>query len=856
MKSKKSVRLSHYVHPGKYTLTVKPDFETFTFSGEEIIDIVIEKPTKTLTLHSLELVISSAVLTTTDKKTIEPKITINKKDETVLFTFSQSLKGTGKLKIVFIGILNDNMIGFYKSQYMVDGKTHSIATTQLESTHARRVFPSFDEPAKKAIFEVTMHIPHDMTVISNTIETDILEHNAGYKIVSFSPTPKMSTYLLAFIVGKFEHIEAKTFEGTRVRVFVTPGKKKQAEFALDVATKTLSFFHTYFGIPYPLPVLDLIAIPDFAAGAMENWGAVTYRETALLVDEENSSTANKQWVALVIAHELAHQWFGNLVTMEWWTHLWLNEGFASFIEYLAVDHIFPKWHIWTQFVALDHTQALELDSLKHTHPIEVPVHHPAEINEIFDAVSYSKGASIIRMLSEYLGENDFRKGLSHYLKKHAYGNAKTEDLWAALGAVSKKPVARMMKNWTGKAGYPLITVEEKNKKLLLSQTRFFLSPKSKKESNDTTVWEVPLALEASSGQVKETLLMTKKTHVLPNVQKTAWFKINTQEVGFFRVAYPKTNLKNLEVPIAQKTLSAEDRFGIIRDVFALSQAGTLSTIDALSLALSYKEEDEYIVWAEILGQLGSVSNLVFGEPYYKELESYSRALLSDVAKKVGWTKKPHESHSETLLRGIVLASYGVYGDKKTIVKAQELFVKRVSGKQTIDPDLRGVVYNLVARNGGEKEYQQFMQLYAKEPLQEEKDRLLRAMCLFKDKKLLQKTLDFSFSKHVRAQDAFRAVGTVWSNQYGRQLAWEFVQKNWNEILKRYGKSHLLPRFIQPASTFTKAKDAKELASFFKKTKAPGAERTIAQVLEQIYMHDEWFTRDNKKIKKFLEMSSY
>lgn len=854
-KAQKSVRLSPHVYPEKYALMIKPDFETFTFSGEEIIDIAIDKPTKTLTLHSLELTISSAVFTQ-DNKPLEPKISINKQNETALFTFPKLLKGAGKLKLEFNGILNENMIGFYKSQYEIDGKIHHMATTQFESTHARRAFPCFDEPAQKAVFEVTMHIPHDMTVISNTIETEILEHNVGYKIVSFSPTPKMSTYLLAFIVGKFEHIEKKTPEGTLVRVFVTPGKKKQAEFALDVAVKTLSFFHKYFGIAYPLPVLDLIAIPDFAAGAMENWGAVTYRETALLVDEEHSSTINKQWVALVIAHELAHQWFGNLVTMEWWTHLWLNEGFASYIEYLAVDHIFPKWHIWTQFIAMDQTQGLELDGLQHTHPIEVPVHHPDEINEIFDAVSYSKGAAIIRMLAEYLGEDDFRKGLSHYLKKHAYGNAQTEDLWIALERISKKPVVHMMKNWTGKAGYPLLTIEEKQKNLLLSQTRFFLSPLSKKASKDTTLWEVPLAIKVASGKKSQPILLTKKTDILQNVQKESWFKINPKEVGFFRVAYPKSNLTNLQIPIAKKLLSAEDRFGIIRDVFALSQAGTLSTIDAMSLALAYKEENEYIVWVEIIGQLGALANLLFEESYYQQLEAYNRALLATVAKKVGWKKKPNESHASTLLRSIVLASYGTFGDEATITKAQELFAKRVRGIETIDSDLRGVVYNLVARNGGAKEYQEIMELYAKESLQEEKDRLLRALCLFKEKKILQKTLDFSFSKHVRSQDSFRAIGAVWNNQYGKKLTWEFVKKKWDVIIDQHGKSHLMPRFIQPASSFTKAKDAKAIESFFKKTKAPSVERTIAQVLEQIYMHDEWFTRDNMKIKKFLETSSY
>src|SRR3989338_2676344 len=304
----------------------------------------------------------------------------------------------------------------------------------------------------------------------------------------------MSTYLLAFIVGDFEYIEGKSEDGTLVRVFTTPGKKDQAKFALEVAKKCMDFYEDYFKIAYPLPVLDLIAIPDFAAGAMENWGAVTYRESTILVEEEKSSVGNKQWVALVIAHELAHQWFGNLVTMEWWTHLWLNEGFASFIEYLAIDHIFPDWDIWTQFVSTEMADAFSLDALKNTHPIEVEVGHPAEISEIFDKVSYSKGASVLRMLWKYLGEKDFQKGLQHYLKRHAYGNAQTEDLWKALEEVSGKPVGKFMKNWTSKAGHPVINVKIKNQKskIELRQSRFFSSPISKRQTEDDTIWAIPL----------------------------------------------------------------------------------------------------------------------------------------------------------------------------------------------------------------------------------------------------------------------------------------------------------------------------------------------------------------------------
>ncbi|MEK7071521.1 MAG: M1 family metallopeptidase, partial [Patescibacteria group bacterium] len=359
----------------------------------------------------------------------------------------------------------------------------------------------------------------------------------------------------------------------RVRVYTTPGKKHQAKFALDVTVRTLEFYEKYFDIPYPLNTLDMIAIPDFQSFAMENWGAITFREIGLLVDEKNTSIGTKELIAEVIAHELAHQWFGNLVTMEWWTHLWLNEGFASYIPYLAISKLFPKWNIWERFNTQTLGAALRLDALANTHPIEIPVHHPDEIGEIFDEVSYSKGASIIRMLADHLGEKDFRDGLRYYLKKHSYKNTETIHLWQAFEKISQKPVAKIMHNWTSKPGYPVIKAEMIDGKIDLSQSRFFSSPASKKRARDKTLgrrptgetkWEIPVILGKN--------------------------KVNLGETGFFRTAYSKKLLDRLYTPVQKKTLDACDRLGIIRDLFALSEAGTIPTTDALSFLEAYKKE--------------------------------------------------------------------------------------------------------------------------------------------------------------------------------------------------------------------------------------------------------------------------
>ena len=841
LKPKIGVRLPNHVIPSRYEITLFPNLQKFTFSGKEEILLEITKSVEDITLHAAELDINSAEIIVGKEKIKSETISYDEKAETVTIKFDKTIsKGQRKLKMAFTGILNDKMRGFYRSKYHIEGVEHHMAVTQFESTDARRAFPSFDEPAKKAIFDVKLVIPEDHTAISNTIETEIAEHSPGYKIVTFEPTPKMSTYLLAFIVGRFEHIETITKSGVKVRVFTTSGKKHQAEFALRTAAKVLEFYEEYFGIPYPLPVLDLIAIPDFAAGAMENWGAVTYRETVLLVDEELSSTANRQWVALVVAHELAHMWFGNLVTMEWWTHLWLNEGFATYIEYLAVSNIFPDWHVWTQFVYMDHSKALELDGLKNTHPIEVEVHHPGEISEIFDTVSYSKGASIIRMLASYLGAETFQKGLRSYLKKHQYSNAKTLDLWAALEKASGKKVKKIMEHWTGKPGYPLVNIFESKNKLKLTQSRFFSSPLSAKGSSDKTLWSIPL----------DSLLFSKKSLFMP--RHKGWIKLNRGETSFVRIQYPSSLLGLLREPVNKKILSAEDRYGLIRDAFMLAQSGHSPTVDALCFLPAYKNEGEYIVWAEIAANLRSIDNLIFKENFYEKYRSFCREIFKPIAEKTGWDKKPGEAHTQTLLRNVVIYGLGTNGDEDILIKARELFEQLVLEKIILDSDLRGVVYYLVAENGGEKEYLELKNLYAKTSFQEERDRIFRALCSFRDKKLLSKSLEMAFSKEMRAQDRFKAVSFIWANPAGQDLAWEYVRENWESITKTFAGGHLYARFIQPAAFFTDSKKALEIEKFFKKNPSVGLERTITQVTEQIRANDLWLKRDKDKISTFLQ----
>ncbi len=888
---KKSVRLPKHVVPIEYDIQLKPDLENFTFEGVETITLSVLKPTKELTLHAKELEIETAEVGQSQRQPLTglskaafgktfAKIFYNEKKETAIFIFPKIIPaGKIKLTIVFKGILNDKMRGFYKSSYEFKGKTHHLATTQFEATDARRAFPCFDEPAHKAIFHVSLIVPSNKTAISNTLPISVLEHEAGYKIVKFSPTPKMSTYLLAFIVGDFEYLESKTKNNILVRVFTTPEKKYQAKFALDCAVKTLEFYEKYFNIAYPLPVLDMIAIPDFTAGAMENWGAITYRESTLLVDENHSSLSNKQWVALVIAHEIAHQWFGNLVTMEWWTHLWLNEGFASYIEYLAVDKLFPKWDIWTQFSTNELGVALRLDALFSTHPIEIPVHHPDEIGEIFDEVSYSKGASIIRMLADYLGEKKFRDGLRYYLKKHSYKNTETVHLWQAFEKVSKKPIAKIMRNWTSKPGYPVIKADIINGKLNLSQERFFASPVSKTKVKDETLWQVPIRNsskvlsekileinflrglasgdEPISGFFKLQKIRTDKKFDLQNF----WLKINFGEAGFYRTAYSPELLEKLKIPVEKKLLSARDRLGIIRDLFALAEAGKIPTTNALEFLSSYKKEDNYTVWLEIAMGLGRLEQLLVPrhtrnlrpkENIKTNLDKLIIELFSPLAFELGWDKKKKEMHTNTLLRSLVISRVGRSGDKKIIAEARKKFAIIQKGKY-VNPDIRGAVYSIIAKWGGEKEYRTFLASYKKETLHEEKNRIGGALGYFCDRKILKLACEFAFSDNVRKQDTIGIISSVGGNPMGRDIWLNFIQKNWKTLVSRYGDGgHTLARLVKAISGSAEEKHYKSFKQFFTTHDAPGAKRSIEQVLERLKSNIAWLKRDKKIIEKFLK----
>ena len=789
MSEKTFQRLPLNVVPKHYTVQLKPDLQAFTFTGEQTINVSVAEPTKTVVLNSADITISSAEFVSAAGNAVA-EVAFQPKEETVTLTFPEDLAvGDGQIKMTFAGELNDKMKGFYRSKYATpSGEERYCAVTQFEATDARRALPCWDEPALKATFDVTLVVPEDRVALSNMPVKSESKVDGGLRSVTYETTPIMSTYLLAFIVGEYDYVEGKDADGVVVRVYTPVGKKEQGEFALDVAVKTLPFYKKYFDIPYPLPKIDLIAIADFAAGAMENWGLVTYRETALLVDPVQSSAAARQWVALVVGHELAHQWFGNLVTMEWWTHLWLNEGFASWIEYLCVDHCFPEYDIWTQFVTHDLIRALELDAMSNSHAIEVPVGHPDEIDEIFDAISYSKGSSVIRMLHSYIGDEAFRTGMHNYLTKHAYKNTFTEDLWEALGDASGKPVAKVMQTWTEKMGFPVLEVERDDQG---SQVSVKMSQKHFGVDNSQSQWLVPVnacSSESPATSIASSMLEGKTGELaVPNTP--AWIKLNPGAVGFYRVKYSSSMLDALLPAVRDQLLGSRDRLNLQDDLFALAQAGQSNTADALRLTEAYCNENDYTVWLSLSSNIAAISKLLAYSEHTSAMSVFVHKLLAPVMERVGW-ESSDGNHLTALLRSLVVGALGSHKHPATVEEARRRFQAHVSGESTLPADLRAAVYSAVLTGNDVSTFDELLALFDKTDLHEERVRIMRSLGAASSRELIDRALQFSLSDKVRSQDTVFVIGSVSSHScLGRDVAWDFLKDNWTVLYERYQVSN-------------------------------------------------------------------
>ncbi len=812
----------------------------------------VNSASRSVTLHAVEIEIFSATIVSGDRE-LHGTVTYSKEDETAVLTFDEEFGvGAASLGLTFKGELNDKMAGFYRSKYFVNGQERFSATTQMEPTDARRAFPCWDEPALKATFNITLVVPKLLRALSNMpVESVLLD--GENKIVAFGATPVMSTYLVAFVIGEYDFVEGATKEGVQVRVYTPLGRKELGVFALDVAVRTLSYFSEYFDISYPLPKSDMIAIDDFSAGAMENWGLITYRSAALLIDPHKSSAAQRQRVAYVVAHELAHQWFGNLVTMEWWDDLWLNEGFATFIGTQACDQLFPEWQVWTQFVNQYFSSAMKLDCLKNSHPIQVEVNRSSQVDEIFDAISYNKGSCVIRMIANIVGAENFRDGLRVYLKRHAYKNTTTQDLWRALSETSNINVGEFMSPWTRQTGFPYIVAEQHGDKLRVRQQRFLVSGEEELESQ----WPVFLRVRHADGSQQEHVLRERETEIaLPHSHSDhAWLKLNPGQSGFFRVLYDHKLLKQLSAALESNALDAVDRLGIQDDTYFLVKSRNVEPQRLLEVLDLYRNETDYTVWSNISSNLSDLATLWSGQHTEGKLSHWIRSLFSNIGAKLGWDAKPGESDLNALLRSVVLSKLASNGDEATIAEAKKRFDAFLVSEANLAVDLRGTVFAAIGRFGSDEQYDALLNAFTKVEMQEEKIRVLLGLSVTSDAKRLEKILNYAvLSGNVRNQDIYIVFFGTSSSAAGRQASWDFLRKHWSVFREKFGEgASLLSRIIgYTTENFTSLEKATEVEAFFAQNPVVGAERTINQSLEKIRINSAWLHAAAEPLGKWLE----
>jgi puromycin-sensitive aminopeptidase len=845
--AKNVTRLFTAFQPESYQVFTSISENKQSFTGKTYIKgVKTGRPSNRITLHQKNLKIRAITLTGIDKKGQRQELTVhrfvchNTFNELRIHTEHPLYAGSYEITIEYSGKITKNMDGIYPCFFVQDGEDKQLIATQFESHHAREVFPCIDEPEAKATFQLSLEHDCKEVALSNT---PILEQStAGNRTHTlFEPTPIMSTYLVAFVVGELEYREKRNKRGVLFRTYALRDQIENSHFALDVAVKALDFYEAYYDIPFPLPKCDFVALPDFASGAMENWGLITFREQTLLVDE-HTSVSTKQYVAIVVAHELTHQWFGNLVTMRWWTDLWLNEGFASWMEYLAIDNLFPEWHMWTQFAVDEQQSALRADSLEHTHPIEVPVHHPDEIRTIFDIISYQKGASVIHMLFGFLGEEAFRDGLRHYLKKFSYKNADTRDLWQSLEESSGKPVMDFMHSWTSQDGFPLVRVYKENAVCKLTQQRFVTNPLSESR-NSTMLWQIPLLtkqLPITTIGKREIKVKTPNNVVL----------INTNQAGFYRVDYSHEMQIEIVKMIDTGEVSEIDKMGLLADGFEITRAGYQSVSEYLDLLSHYKKESSLPVWDLIAQTLAAIRQTLSSDDTDNQLRDAMKPFIDDLTglqlSRLGWDKVDGESYLDILLRPLIIALSASSDNPKTIEKLLTLYSMRLGGNGIVDPDIRATVYSTAVRHNGNEVFDQLLTLYKQTTSSDEKLSITMAMTSFEKTSMHEKVLSLITSDVVRLQDVGYWIAYSFMNRHTRKLTWEWLTQNWHWLKDNIGTDLAFYRMpVYAARGFADETAKQSYIDFFTAHMEPVLRRSYDQGLEMIETNTAWRQRDAK-----------
>jgi aminopeptidase N len=769
------------VNPVNYKIHLEPDLNTFKFEGSVEISVEAVEPVHEIALNILELAIGNCSVKQGDSY-VDCPFSLDSKKEEMRISLPEERGGKLDLKIKFEGEINDKMAGFYRSRYVVGGNEKYMAVTQFEESDARRAFPCFDHPLKKATFAVEMIIDEKLVAISNGPITEERSLGDGRKLVKFEETPKMSTYLLFLGVGEFEFIDDRG--KVLVRVATMPGMTAYGKFGLEFGRKALEFSEDYYGIEYPLPKLDLIAIADFAAGAMENWGAITFRENLLLHYPNITSKAGEERICEVIAHEMAHQWFGNLVTPSDWKYLWLNESFATYFGYGIVTHYYPGWDVWEQFLHGQTNSALDRDALHETFPIEIPGGEHVVITASTAPIIYSKGGSILRQVEGYVGKENFKEGLRHYLRKHEYGCASSHHLWEALEEVSSMPVTKMMKSWIEQPGFPLVEVKREGGRLALTQRRFtYLDNDAGQE------WLIPVAISVfySNGQSKIlTTLLESKSMDLDVGHDVVAYKINHEQTGFFRVRYLEMNdLEDLGKRVAEKELSPEDRWGLQNDLYALVRTGHVSIDNYLQFLAHYAKEDAFLPLASIAGNLLH-AYLIMQGARRNNILSTGKPLLERVLADIGFEPEPEERHTLSILRDQIMWHLALYESEDVVEFATGKFSTLMRGEK-VHPDIMKSVMQVGALQGDNRVFEWFTERLGASESEHERMNMLAALGCFKERGLVERAQQYILEK-VPARNKFVPITYMAANPHALPYMWEWYLSNL-EALEKFHPMH-------------------------------------------------------------------